>query len=51
MSLENKEVQNTTKKVAAPKSDLEGFFFHFLLFTVVILFPILLIVLTLMFWS
>lgn len=49
MSLETE--QNTPRKVEAPKSDLDGFFFHLLLVTVVILFPITLIVLTAMFWS
>jgi len=49
MSLENQNQK--VKKVEAPKSDLDGFFFHLLLFTVVIGFPITLIVLTLMFWS
>lgn len=46
MSLDNKP-----NKPEEPKSDLDGFFFNLLLFTVVIIFPITLIVLTAMYWS
>ncbi len=56
MSLDNKyNVDNETpvekRKVASPKSDLDGFFFHLLLVTVVFIFPLTLVILTVMFWS